>query len=57
MKYLAIYAIVIIALSALALSGNKVLYILASAYQYLIYGVIGVVAVVIVAYGFIEEKT
>jgi FtsH-binding integral membrane protein len=56
MKYLAIYAIVIIALSALALSGNKVLYILASAYQYLIYGVIGVVAVVIVAYGFIEEK-
>jgi FtsH-binding integral membrane protein len=56
MKHLAIYAIVIIALSALALSGNKAFYILASAYQYLIYGVVGVVAVVIVAYGFIEEK-
>jgi hypothetical protein len=57
MKYLATYVLFVIAISALALSGNKVFYILAAAYQYLIYGVIGVVAAIIVAYGFMEEKS
>lgn len=57
MKYLGIYTLVIIVLSALALNGNKVFYTLANAYNYLIVGGIVVIAIGIFAYQVLNRKS
>jgi hypothetical protein len=56
MKYLATYVLFIIAISALALSGNKVFFILAQAYNYLIYGVVGILVIIVFVAGFVADK-
>ena len=56
MKYLATYAIFVIAISALALSGNEVFFFFATLYQYGIYVVMGAIAIGIIGYNFIPER-
>jgi hypothetical protein len=56
MKYLATYAIFVIVISALALSGNKLFYALATVYEYGIYIVLGIVAIIIVGNAFITKE-
>jgi hypothetical protein len=56
MKYLATYVLFVIAISALALSGNKLFYALATVYEYGIYITIGVIAIIIVAHAFTTRE-
>jgi hypothetical protein len=56
MKYLATYAIFVIVISALALSGNKLFYALATVYEYGIYIFLGIVAIIIVGHAFITKE-
>jgi hypothetical protein len=56
MKYLATYALFVIAISALALSGNKLFYALAAVYEYGIYAVMGAIAIGIIGYNFMPER-
>jgi hypothetical protein len=56
MKYLATYVLFVIAISALALSGNKIFFFLANLYQYAIYIVVAAIVVIIVGYNFIPDK-
>jgi hypothetical protein len=56
MKYLAIYALFVIVISALALSGNEIFYFFASLYQYGIYVFLGIVAIIIFGHAFITKE-
>jgi hypothetical protein len=56
MKELATYAIFVIVISALALSGNKLFYALATVYEYGIYVFLGIVVIIILGQAFIARE-
>jgi hypothetical protein len=56
MKHLLTYVLFVIVLSAIALSGNQVFYLLANVFEYGTYIFIGIVALIIVAHA-VTTKT